>query len=102
VFLAYTTSQPWSGPKPPGIYAYDRDAAAKMGHDRPFTLDLRRLAAVPVTAEWFPDLTAPHRGVVGQAPEQVRMELEAATKDLFRRRPEIIERLGSLWPGRRR
>lgn len=51
MFLAYTTSQPWSGPKPPGIYAYDRDAAAKMGHDRPFTLDLRRLAAVPVTAE---------------------------------------------------
>jgi hypothetical protein len=33
---------------------------------------------------------------------RLRVELEAAAKDLFRRRPEIIERLGPLWPGGRR
>jgi hypothetical protein len=102
VFLAYTTSQQWSGRAPSGVYAYDRDTAAGMGHSRPFTLDLRRLAALPVTAEWFPDIAIPNRGVVGKAPERVRMELEVVMKSLFRRCPEIIERLGPLWSGTQR
>jgi hypothetical protein len=102
-FVSYTTSQPWTGGrKPAGVHEFGREAAAAMGQSRPFTLDLRRMAAVPITTEWFPDLNTPHRGIVGRAHERLRVELEAAAKDLFRRRPEIIERLGPLWPGGRR
>jgi hypothetical protein len=102
VFLAYTTSRPWTGPKPLGLYTFDRDSAAAMGQPRAFTLDLRRMAAVPVTTEWFPDLNTPDHGIVGRAPEWRRVELEDTAKMLFRRSPEIVERLGPLWPGGRR
>jgi hypothetical protein len=98
VIVAYTTSQPWSGPRPPGVYGFGRGAAAEMGQARPFTLDLRRMAFVPMTVAWFPDLAAGTHGIVGRAPERLRLELELAAKELFRRSPEIVERLGPLWP----
>jgi hypothetical protein len=79
VFLAYTTSQPWTGPRPFGLYAFDREAA------------------VPVTVEWFPNLNTASHGTIGRAPEKLRIILESAAKQLFSRRPENIERLGPLW-----
>jgi hypothetical protein len=101
--LADTTSQPWTGRRrPPGIREFDRETAAGMGHGRAFVLHLRRMTAPPVTVAWFPDLHVADRGIVGRAPERLRLELETAATDLFRRRPEIIERLGPLWPGGRR
>jgi hypothetical protein len=97
VFLAYTTSQPWTGPRPFGLYAFDRESAAEMGQSRPFTLDLRRMAAVPVTVEWFPNLNTASHGTIRRAPEKLRIIPESAAKQLFSRRPENIERLGPLW-----
>jgi hypothetical protein len=97
VILAYTSSQPWTGPTPPGVEGFDLDAAANMGQSRAFTLDLRRMAFVPATADWFPDLTATDHGIVVRAPERLRQELEKAAKELFRRSPEVIERLGPPW-----
>ena len=102
VFLAYTTSQLWHDPKPFGLTAFNRDEAAGMGQSRPFTLDLRRLAAVWATPEWFPDIGTPSCGVVGRAPQRLRVQIEATAKDLLRRHPDLIERLGPLWPGSRR
>ncbi len=102
VWLAYTTSQPWTGPRPSGVYSIDRDRAAGMGQPRPFTLDLRRVAAVPVTAEWFPELDAPDHGIVGRAPERLRLAYEAALTELARRRPENLEMLGPRSPRPRR
>jgi hypothetical protein len=100
LFAAYATSQPWTaGTKPPGVYEFSQDAAAAMGQSRPFTVDLRRVAAIPITSEWFPELDTPHRGIVGRAPEQLRMRFEEAAKSLFRR--GIVEQLGPLWPNRR-
>lgn len=37
--LAYTTSQPWNGPEPPGIYSFGWLDAAAMGQ-KPFVLDM--------------------------------------------------------------
>jgi len=101
VWLAFTTSQLWTGPKPSGVYSVDRDAAAGMGQPRPFTLDLRGMANVPVTAEWFPDLETPAHGIVGRAPERLRLVYEAAIIELARRHPQNIERLGPRLPDRR-
>jgi hypothetical protein len=102
VWLAYTTSQPWTGPRPSGVYSVDREAAAGMGQSRPFTLDLRRVAVVPVTVEWFPDLDAPAHGIVGRAPQRLRLVYEAALTGLVRRHPQNIERSGPLTPRPRR
>lgn len=102
VWLAFTTSQPWVGPRPPGVYSIDRDTAAGMGQPKPFTLDLRRVADIPVTAEWFPELGTPGHGIVGRAPERLRLAYEAALTELARRHPENIEHLGPPQPRRRR
>jgi len=98
VYVTYTSSQLWSGPRPPGVFNFDREAAVEMGQRRPFTIDLRRVAFVPTTPAWFPDLTTPGNGIVGRASEQLRLALETSAVALFRRSPEIIERLGPLWP----
>jgi hypothetical protein len=79
------------------LYAFDRAAAAEIGQSRPFTLDLRRMAAVPVTVGSFPNLNTPSHGTIGRAPEKLRIMLESAARQLFGRRPENIERLGPLW-----
>jgi hypothetical protein len=102
LFAAYTSSQPWRGPRPPGLYVFDQPCAAAMGQGRAFTLDLRRIAALRLIPEWLPDLDRAGHGIVGRAPDKLRAELEAVTIELFRRRPETIERLGPGWPGRRR
>jgi hypothetical protein len=102
VWLAYTTSQPWIGLKPPGIHSVDRETAAGVGQSRPFTLDLRRIAVVPVTVDWFPDLDAPGHGIVGRAPARLRAVYETALIELARRYPQNIERLGPLTPKPRR
>jgi hypothetical protein len=78
------------------VYSFDQEAAAAVGQS-PFTLNLRRMAFVPVAPAWFPELNTPDHGIVGRAPERLRVTLEAAIKDLFTRRTESVERLGPLW-----
>jgi len=64
----------------------------------PFTLDLRRLAWVPLTEDWFPDLNKLDHGILGCASEERILGLEAAIRTLFTRRREIVEQLGPLRP----
>jgi len=44
VMVAYTMSQPWAGPLPQGVIAFDSTEAAGLGQTCAFVLDLRRLA----------------------------------------------------------
>jgi hypothetical protein len=97
---AYTTSQPWQHEsKPSGIVVFDRAEASKLGQDRAFVLDLRRLAYLPVTPIWFPYLGQPGDGIVGRAAKPQQRQLMQIAEGLLTRRPEIVERLGPLWPG---
>lgn len=93
-FLCYTTSQPWVGSVPLGVFRVDREAALGNGQFRPFTIDLRRMATVPVTEAWFPDLGQPNHGLVGRASERVRLLYEAGMLELAHRYPRNIEHLG--------
>ena len=97
---AYTTSQRWrDGAVPFGVVIFDRQTATGLGQSRSFVMDLRRLAAVPVTPMWFPRLNQADRGVQGHMPkDQQRRYLDVA-EALLTRRPELVERLGPLWPG---
>jgi len=103
VIAAYTTSKPWVGALPPGVFQIGRDTAATMGQARAFVIDARRLAIVPLTAQWFPRLDQPRTGILGRAPKALRRQIEAAAIELLRRRPETVERLGPVWnpPGRK-
>ena len=97
---AYTTSRPWTGALPPGVVAFDNDEAARLGQARPFVLDLRRLAYLPLTATWFPRVVERGGGVLGRAPKALRDRVNAVAAELATRRPETLDRSGPLWkPG---
>jgi hypothetical protein len=99
VMAAYTSSRQWPSELPFGVHRFDRLQAERFGQSRPFVLDLRRIAYLPVTAAWFPHLETEGRGVLGRAPEPLRATLLREANELFRRRKELLERLGPLWSG---
>jgi len=94
--VAYTTSQPWEGPTPPGVVTFNAADAAQLGQARPFVLDLRRMAYLPLTTSWFPRLEEPCAGMLGRAPKALRSRLDAIALELATRRPEVLTRLGPL------
>ena len=97
VMAAYTTSQPWTGPLPQGVVAFDREAAAGLGQARAFVLDLRRLAYLPLTAAWFPRVGEVDAGILRRAPKSLRDRLNAITTEVVKRRHETLSRSGPLW-----
>ena len=85
---------------PSGVFRFDTQEAQTFGQNRAFTLDLRRLALLPITAAWFPRLDQPGQGVLGRAPPLWERRFQHFVDDTLTRRPELIERLGPLWPRR--
>jgi hypothetical protein len=93
VLLAYTSSGPWrsaAATLPRGIIEFDAAAAKALGQ-RPFHIDLRCLAQVPVTAAWFPDIAQPRQGVVGVAGARLQVRIQGVLDDLVERSRELIE-----------
>jgi hypothetical protein len=93
LLLAYTSSGAWRGaaPRAPiGVIEFDKTAARAL-NQRPFHIDLRCLARVPLTVEWFPDLALPGRGVVAVAATRVRDRILRAAEVLASRSPRLIE-----------
>jgi hypothetical protein len=84
------------------VFLFDRQAATSLGQARAFVMDLRRLAALPVSLEWFPRLDQPNSGILGHMPKSRQRQYLQVVEDLLMRRSEIIERLGPLWPSGRR
>jgi hypothetical protein len=73
-----------------------------MGQGKAFVLDLRRVARLPVTTQWFPHLSDPDKGILGAASKALERELMQEALGFFRKRPELLEQLGPLPPGGRR
>ncbi len=93
LLLAYTSSGPWRGASaqvPQGVMQFDAAAAGALGQ-RPFHLDLRCLAQVPLTSRWFPDMKQPSLGVVGTAGARLRARIDVAFGDLVARNRDVIE-----------
>lgn len=94
LLLAYTSSGPWRGGRlPQGVLEFDTAAARPLGQ-RPFHLDLRCLAQVPLSERWFPDLAQPGHGVVGQAEKLLRRQIDALLAGLVARNRDLIEMRG--------
>jgi hypothetical protein len=80
-------------PLPPGVRVFDRRTAAAI-RQRPFVLYLNRIARLPLTSSWFPEIETPTQGVVAVAPAALRDELLLASIDLARRHRDLVQRLG--------
>jgi hypothetical protein len=91
--LAYTSSGPWRGVsprKPLGIIEFTATEAARL-NQRPFHIDLRCLARVLPSPDWFPDWDAPGLGVVAVADAAVRERVLREAERLAKSSPEIVE-----------
>lgn len=95
VLVAYSSSRPWpSGVSLPLGVRIFRHAEAATLNQRPFVLYLNRLARLPLTNVWFPDIANPLQGVVAVAPTALRDRILKEMTELAQRRRELIETLG--------
>ncbi len=96
VLVAYSTSVAWppGTPVPFGVRLFTVDEAAALNQQRAFRLHLNRLARIPLTREWIPDLDAPEQGVLATATARLRQELYEITLELQRRHSQNVELLG--------
>jgi hypothetical protein len=93
IMLAYTSSGPWRGVsdrRPLGIIEFNATDSAKL-NQRPFHIDLRCLARVLPSVDWFPDWNAPGQGVVAVADAAVKERVLREAERLARSSPDIIE-----------
>jgi hypothetical protein len=96
LLLAYTSSGPWRGATarlPLGVIEFDSAAARAVGQ-KPFHLDLRCLAQVPLTERWFPDLGRAGHGIVGTTGVRLRERIDSLLSDLVTRNRDLIEMRG--------
>jgi hypothetical protein len=98
--VAYTSSRPWPAatPVPEGVRIFGPAEAASL-NQRPFVLYLARIAKLPLSTAWFPEIDLPGQGVIATAPIRLRDQLLQATIDLARRRREIVRELGPYSKG---
>jgi hypothetical protein len=97
--VAYTSSRSWPADMklPPGVRIFAASEATKL-NQQPFVLYLNRLARLPISPAWFPDL----EGVIAHAPERLRQELMRELSQLLERRRALVEMLGPDPSKRRR
>jgi len=96
LLLAYTSSGPWRGlaqALPLGVIELAEAAARAVGQ-KPFHIDLRCLAQVPLTQAWFPDLALPGHGVAGVAAAPLQRRIDTALQALVQRHRDLIEMRG--------
>lgn len=93
--VAYTTSRPWPAraPRPLGIRLFAAEEARALDQ-RPFVLDLRRLAKLPLSRAWFPEIETPSCGIVAIAPMALRDELRHTMAQLLRRHRDLVRITG--------
>lgn len=98
IVAAYTTSQPWpANVRPPvGVHRVSQEASSRLGHAKPFVIDARKIAFMPLTKEFFPQMDDPAGGKVGRD----RALADRVIPDLktLSRSPGIIVRTGPLRP----
>lgn len=88
--MLYTTTARWPGSNIPlGVIPVEERQASAMGQ-RPFAIDARTVAILPVTAEYFPYLAETGHGVQGHAPPKLVRRVEATLTNM-RVRGLVIE-----------
>jgi hypothetical protein len=96
LLLAYTSSGPWRGAAPRlplGVIEFE-DAAARAVGQKPFHIDLRCLAQVPLADRWFPDLNCTGFGILGTVGARLRARIDVMLSDLVTRNRDLIEMRG--------
>jgi hypothetical protein len=85
--LLYTTTVRWQTDeaRPLGVIPIDEPQARKIGQ-KPFMIDVRTAAALPITIEFFPHLERADRGIRGAASAGLIRKIGLVLEELGRRR----------------
>lgn len=90
----YTTSRPRGNrPRARGEIEISAERAAEYGQTRAFTIDVKRVAALPINPDFFPDLEKPDHGIQGHS-EHLASAAERLLGRLVTETPELVEFLG--------
>jgi hypothetical protein len=91
--LLYTTTARWpvEAARPLGVMPIDERQAQAIGQ-KPFAIDVRTAAALPITIEFFPHLERADRGIQGLASAGLSRKIESVLDELRRRRIAIAVR----------
>ena len=87
VVMLYTTTVRWQTDeaRPLGVIPIDEPQARKIGQ-KPFMIDVRTAAALPITIEFFPHLERADRGIRGAASAGLIRKIGLVLEELGRRR----------------
>ena len=88
--MLYTTTARWpaDAARPLGVVPIDEPRARALGQ-KPFTIDVRTAAALPIAIEFFPQLERADRGIQGLASAGLSRKIESVLEELRRRRIAI-------------
>jgi hypothetical protein len=88
--MLYTTTARWpsDAARPLGVIPIDEPRARAIGQ-KPFMIDVRTAAALPITIEFFPHLERDDRGIQGVASAGLSRKIESVLEELRRRRIAI-------------
>jgi len=75
-FYTTTVLRPRDEPKRPWIIEVSEDNARKMGMQKAFAIDTRRIGFMPIARDFFPDLDRPDRGIRGRATQHLQDVLD--------------------------
>jgi len=96
--VLYTTTVRWPADRVPlGVIPIGERAAQKL-RQKPFVIDLRCAAFIPITGDFFPHLARADHGVQGEAPTGHSRKIKTVLAEMQRRQVTIEVR----GPGRRR
>jgi hypothetical protein len=90
----YTTSRPRGDrPRARGEIEVTAERAAEYGQRTAFRIDVRRVAALPINPDFFPELEKPGHGIQGRS-ERLADVAERLLREIVTETPELVEFLG--------
>lgn len=84
---------PSDRPKAKGEIDIPQERAHEYGQNSGFRINVKRVAALPLTSEFFPDLEMPNHGICGSS-EHLAKAAERILADIVRETPELIQTYG--------
>ncbi len=99
--MLYTSTARWADDRLPlGVIHIGEKQAQKLGQ-KPFAIDVRCAAFLPISIEFFPHLMDADHGVQGEAPAGLDRKIKAVLTEMRRRRVPIdLRGPGRGTPGR--
>ena len=90
----FTTTRPRGDrPKAKGEIEISKEQATQFGQRSAFRIDVRRMAVMPLTTDFFPDLEEPGHGIKGKSEKLANVAFKLF-QELVASNPELIELLG--------